>query len=212
MTLAKAVHFFLAALCNVLPSRIVHGAAKNVPADFCCPNPSLPSRSFDIILLSLPLPGKMPIPLYVNSAPNAAASAAAPILQVQHVPQHPGYQLVPANTALQAAMAAQAPPAMPSQAPAQVAAVVPPFAVSIAAAPMPVAIQAPPVQVALADHKYLVYRFAPTEEHPFHHWKYFPQETSQDQLPDIRVARPLYIWSSNTGEYTPVQIIMSQWA
>ncbi|CCX10968.1 Similar to hypothetical protein [Tuber melanosporum Mel28]; acc. no. XP_002840039 [Pyronema omphalodes CBS 100304] len=163
----------------------------------------------------------MPIPLYVNQA-SAAASAAAPVFQLQQVPQHPGYhlalhnagqaQLVPADAALQAAMVAQAPPAMPAQVPAQVAAVVPPFAVSIAAAPMPVQIQAPPVQVALADHKYLVYRFAPTEEHPFHHWKYFPQETSQDQLPDIRIARPLYIWSSNTGEYTPVQVIMSQWA
>ncbi|KAA8906816.1 hypothetical protein FN846DRAFT_759273, partial [Sphaerosporella brunnea] len=53
--------------------------------------------------------------------------------------------------------------------------------------------------------EYYVYRCAPTAEHPIAHWKFYPATMSKDELPDIRVARPVYTWSSITGEYSPVQ-------
>jgi hypothetical protein len=53
-------------------------------------------------------------------------------------------------------------------------------------------------------HHYYVYRCAPSQEHPVMHWKYFPTTISQDRLPDIREARPMYMWQSNTVRYTVV--------
>ncbi|KAF8241700.1 hypothetical protein K440DRAFT_478022, partial [Wilcoxina mikolae CBS 423.85] len=55
--------------------------------------------------------------------------------------------------------------------------------------------------------EYLVYKCAPTQANPYYHWKFYPATHPRSQLPDIRTARPLYVWSSTTGVYTPVNNI-----
>jgi hypothetical protein len=64
-----------------------------------------------------------------------------------------------------------------------------------------------PISAPVAGVEYYVYRCAPTAEHPMDHWKYYPATMIKDQLPDIRAARPLYTWSSVTGQYSPVKNI-----
>jgi hypothetical protein len=55
--------------------------------------------------------------------------------------------------------------------------------------------------------QYYVYRCAATKDHPFEHWKYYPATMGTNDLPDIRGARPLYIWSSITGRYSVIDKI-----
>jgi hypothetical protein len=64
-----------------------------------------------------------------------------------------------------------------------------------------------PVSAPISGVEYFVYRCAPTNEHPVHHWKYYPATMSKAELPDIRSARPLFTWSSVTGQYSPVSAI-----
>jgi hypothetical protein len=54
---------------------------------------------------------------------------------------------------------------------------------------------------------YYVYRCAPDTDVPMHHWKFYPMSMSKDDLPDIRLARPLYTWNSTTGQYRAVEEI-----
>lgn len=70
--------------------------------------------------------------------------------------------------------------------------------------PMPPMPAMPMAPAPAATNDYLVYRCAPTLQHPFEHWKFYPSTMNQQDLPDIRVARPLYVWSTATGQYTPV--------
>jgi hypothetical protein len=51
------------------------------------------------------------------------------------------------------------------------------------------------------------YRSGPDDDYTGPHWKYFPTTMSKDELPDIRIARPLYIWNGVTGDYTPIEHI-----
>jgi hypothetical protein len=76
------------------------------------------------------------------------------------------------------------------------------FSYSAPASPPTVPIAAP-----IAGVEYYVYRCSPTAEHPMPHWKYYPATMSKQELPDIREARPLYTWSSVTGQYSPVNNI-----
>jgi hypothetical protein len=64
-----------------------------------------------------------------------------------------------------------------------------------------------PIEAPVAIVEYYVYRCGPDNDHPTGSWKYFPVTMTKDQLPDIRVARPLYVWSVITGQYTPVKAI-----
>jgi hypothetical protein len=55
---------------------------------------------------------------------------------------------------------------------------------------------------------YMVYKCAPTPATPYWHWKYYlATGTTKDDLPDIRVARPLYIWNSGSGNYRAIDAI-----
>jgi hypothetical protein len=58
-----------------------------------------------------------------------------------------------------------------------------------------------------ADEYYYVYRSEPDYDFDRPHWKYFPVTLSKDELPDIREARPLYLFNGPTGEYTPIKNI-----
>lgn len=72
---------------------------------------------------------------------------------------------------------------------------------------MPYVVHVPAVTVEQSSMEYLVYRCAPTDATPFHHWRFVPAATPRAELPDVRVARPVYVWSSTTGAYTPVNHI-----
>jgi hypothetical protein len=55
--------------------------------------------------------------------------------------------------------------------------------------------------------EYHVYRCAPNPEHSTPHWLFMPATLRNEDLPDIRLARPLYTWSSVTKQYTRVKVI-----
>jgi len=67
--------------------------------------------------------------------------------------------------------------------------------------------QPPQIHIPATGIEYFVYRCAPTLEHPMDHWQFIPATTSKVALPDIRDARPLYVFSSTTGQYTPINQI-----
>ena len=50
--------------------------------------------------------------------------------------------------------------------------------------------------------EYYVYYCQANFETPFAHWKFIPTSTSQQLLPDIREARPAYLYSDVTKQYT----------
>jgi hypothetical protein len=64
-----------------------------------------------------------------------------------------------------------------------------------------------PHSAPVAAVEYYVYRSGPDDDFEGPHWKYFPTPMSKDELPDIRIARPLYIWNGVTGDYTPIDNI-----
>ena len=69
---------------------------------------------------------------------------------------------------------------------------------------MPYYLHVPAVLVEQGSAEYLVYRCAPTDSTPYHHWQFVPAAAPCTDRPDIRVARPLYVWSSTTGTFTAV--------
>lgn len=53
--------------------------------------------------------------------------------------------------------------------------------------------------------EFYVYYCEANAQVPYAHWKFVPTTTPQQQLPDIRFARPIYTWSSVTNVYIKVR-------
>jgi hypothetical protein len=69
----------------------------------------------------------------------------------------------------------------------------------------------PPIVVFAHDlggMTFYVYRGTPTPQNPYGFWKYYPVTLATEDLPDIRIARPLYTYNSATLRYTPVEYIV----